>query len=107
MYFYGDGVLQNVVTARQWLMQAADRNDAAAQRLLGEIYAKGLGIAKDPAEAYAWFNISAKDGDAEAASERDRLLPSLSPTQLDRAQLLAADRTSTAAPHPPDTASNS
>lgn len=40
--------------------------DAAAMTLLGELYAEGLGIARDFARANDWYDLAAREGDANA-----------------------------------------
>lgn len=44
----------------------ANLGDPAAQTLLGEIYSRGLGVARDEEEAARWYGIAAKSGVAEA-----------------------------------------
>ena len=44
----------------------ANLGDPAAQTLLGEIYARGLGVARDEKESARWYGIAAKAGVAEA-----------------------------------------
>lgn len=44
----------------------ANLGDAAAQTLLGEIYARGLGVPRDEAEAARWYGVAAKAGVPEA-----------------------------------------
>lgn len=40
--------------------------DGAAMTLLAEIYAQGLGVARDPAKARSWYESAAAQGDANA-----------------------------------------
>ena len=44
----------------------ANLGDPAAQTLLGEIYARGLGVGRDEKESARWYGIAAKAGVAEA-----------------------------------------
>ncbi|ALN74237.1 tetratricopeptide repeat protein [Aureimonas sp. AU20] len=44
----------------------ANLGDPAAQTLLGEIYARGLGVPRDEKESARWYGIAAKSGVAEA-----------------------------------------
>lgn len=48
-----------------WLGQA-EQGDAAAQNYVGEIYAKGLGTAPDPAQAAVWFQKAVAQGNRRA-----------------------------------------
>jgi TPR repeat protein len=55
------------VALDEWGLQSlADQGDASAQESLGEIYFRGMGVAKDAYEAVAWFRKSAEQGYAEA-----------------------------------------
>lgn len=44
-----------------------DRHDGAALALIGEIYAQGLAVRRDPAEAARWYRLAAEQGNREAA----------------------------------------
>ncbi|MBF0125768.1 MAG: sel1 repeat family protein, partial [Magnetococcales bacterium] len=55
--------------------QAADQGDAEARMLLGHLYLKGSGVARDPAQALKWYALAAAQGHSEAARHRDQLLP--------------------------------
>jgi TPR repeat protein len=44
----------------------AQLGDPKAQTLIAELYDRGLGIARDPKEATAWYGIAAKNNDREA-----------------------------------------
>ena len=55
----------NVPDFRETL-QAAERGDAHAQALLGNMYANGQGVRQDDAEAVRWYRQAAAQGFAEA-----------------------------------------
>lgn len=58
-YFTGDDdVDRNYAEAMKWFSRAAEQNDAEAQYYLGRMYYEGLGVPKDWAEAYKWFDIA-------------------------------------------------
>lgn len=44
-----------------------DRHDGAALALIGEIYAQGLAVRRDPVEAARWYRLAAEQGNREAA----------------------------------------
>lgn len=48
------------------LRQAAEAGDAAAQRDLGHLYARGESVAENYEEAAKWFRLAAEQGDADA-----------------------------------------
>ena len=54
------------ITARNLALPRAEAGDAAAQTLLAEIYARGLGVAANRAEAEKWYARAARQGVPEA-----------------------------------------
>jgi TPR repeat protein len=54
------------LTARNLALPRAEAGDAAAQTLLAEIYARGLGVAVDFGEARKWYAQAARQGVPEA-----------------------------------------
>jgi TPR repeat protein len=91
IYLNGNVVPQDFTQARSFLREAAQRGDARAALDLGRMARDGIGAAADPVEAYAWLEIAALHGNAQARTERDHLLASLTP-----AQQTAADQQVTA-----------
>ncbi|GAB5510318.1 MAG: hypothetical protein Rhims3KO_17190 [Hyphomicrobiales bacterium] len=45
----------------------AGRDDVPSMRLVGQMFANGLGVDQDQAEAAAWFTLAAEAGDPQAA----------------------------------------
>lgn len=45
----------------------AGRDDVPSMRLVGQMFANGLGVDQDQAEAAAWYTLAAEAGDPEAA----------------------------------------
>jgi localization factor PodJL len=84
--------------AARWFDQAARHGLMDAQFNLGMLYAQGLGISRDPVEAFAWFSAAAAQGDAGAAAERDRIGQSLDDTARARGEALARERTAQSKP---------
>ena len=62
----GYGTRVDVPAAIQMLQQAAKLGSIPAQRMIGEIYHKGLGLKQDFATAAKWFRLAADAGDAHA-----------------------------------------
>ena len=60
------GVLLAVTPARAQeydaTRHAAEQGDAAAQHTLGIMYANGLGVPQDDAEAVRWYRLAAEQG---------------------------------------------
>ncbi len=57
------------LTALALALPRAEEADPAAQTLIAEIYAKGLGVAENVARASSWYGLAAKNGDRLAAFE--------------------------------------
>jgi len=55
----------------------AEQGNAEAQFALGRMYAEGLGVAQDEADALAWYGRAAEQGHADAHRE-------VGPDSLDR-----------------------
>ena len=89
IYMKGDGVLQDFSKARERLQAAANQNDAVSQRLLGELYANGWGVDKDPIWAYVWYDYAAKNHDKDALGLRAKLIKTMSTGDIDEAEKLA------------------
>lgn len=71
------------ITALNLALPQAEKGDAAAQMLAAEIYARGLGVARDVAEATRWYMAAAEKGDPEAQLQAALIL--LGDKPLDRA----------------------
>ena len=54
------------LTALELALPRANLGDPAAQTLIAEIYDRGLGVAKNPKEATAWYKIASNSGNKEA-----------------------------------------
>lgn len=57
---------EDYATAIRLFRDIAAEGDAAAQYNLGYMYANGMGVARDQAEALGWFRRSADLGDSDA-----------------------------------------
>ena len=65
-YEHGEGVPQNYDRALRLYCAAARRGHVLAQYQLGWMYANGRGVARDDAQAAAWFRRAAAKGDVPA-----------------------------------------
>ncbi|WP_396595169.1 hypothetical protein [Brevundimonas sp. R86498] len=79
MYLFdGVGGGRNRREALDWLKKAADRGLIDSQYNVARIYENGdEGIAPDPTQAYRWYLIAARAGDAQAQAAVDRLAPTV------------------------------
>ena len=74
--------------ARAWLEKAAYQGHIAAQTMLGQID-EAQGLHK---EAYVWYALAARSGDARAAQRREALADRLTSAELTRAQAVSQNR---------------
>ncbi|MFM9861147.1 hypothetical protein RUR49_22045 [Pseudoxanthobacter sp. M-2] len=88
--------------AVSWFEKAARHGLVDSQFNLAVLYVRGLGVAADPAAAYRWFALAARQGDQEAAVRRDEVGKELSPADRGAADLAIASWT----PVPADTLAN-
>ena len=66
-YYLGrDGAEQNFGEAARWYLKLAQQGDVRAQTTLGLMYARGYGVAKDPAAAHRWWSFAAAANDPGA-----------------------------------------
>jgi uncharacterized protein len=70
------------LTALNLALPQAEKGDMASQMLAAEIYARGLGVAKNVAEATRWYMAAAEHGNAEAQLQSALIL--LGDKPLDR-----------------------
>jgi hypothetical protein len=73
-----------------WYHLAAEQGMSEAQNNLGGLYGAGLGVPQDDIKAYAWFSVSADQGNAAAAENRDIAAAVMTPDALTEARALAA-----------------
>jgi TPR repeat protein len=66
-------VAQDDAKAREWLEEAAAKNNAGAMFNLGLLYHNGQGVAQDDAKAREWLEKAAAKGDAEAKTALEKL----------------------------------
>ena len=89
MYYNGEGVPKDYKLAVKCFTKAAEQGLADAQSMVGVCYADGLGVAKNPIEGYAWYNIAIANGDEDAKEWIKEI--ELSPEQLIEAQSLSTE----------------
>jgi TPR repeat protein len=81
LYLSGVAVNPDYGKAIKALSEAAAES-ATAQRLLGQMYAAGLGEPRDPFKAAVYFSAAAMNGDRLAVPERDGVMAELSREQV-------------------------
>lgn len=76
--------------ALRWFRAAADLGHRDSQYNLGVIYARGLGVSADAAEAWKWLDLAARQGDEDSARKRDILSRDADSAWLAKAQQASA-----------------
>ncbi|PZO47504.1 MAG: hypothetical protein DCF16_17620 [Alphaproteobacteria bacterium] len=66
LYESGDGVAQDIVSARQWTERAAGAGNVRAMHDLGFYFARGEAVALDEAAAFRWFRQAAEFGHSDS-----------------------------------------
>lgn len=67
----------------------AAAGDADAQYILGFLYERGEGVARDLTRAYAWYGLAARQGDAFAAQALAQLARRMSAAEVTEAEAFA------------------
>ena len=89
LFFAGTAVAEAPAMPED-ILQAARAGDPEAQLEMGILYEYGFRMKDNKVEALAWYMKAAELGSSRAATYRDRLMKSLSPTEVDRARNKAA-----------------
>lgn len=96
-YGQGVGVVRDYDAAFKWLLAAANENETidwsrvhGLRNSVGEFYENGWGTSKDMVLAYAWYNVAAAGGNADAKKNVARLEPQLSAEKLKEAQSMSS-----------------
>ena len=75
------------------LSQYTQAGEVNAQYALGLVYAEGRGTTPDLCQAYIWLCRAEAQGDEEARSLRFVLMPQMTASEIDRAELALAGGT--------------
>ncbi len=67
----------------------AENGNPKAQGVLGKMYRKGQGVARNPAQAFMWFSLAARRGDARAKAEMRAVSQAMSPQEISTAKEMA------------------
>ena len=67
----------------------AGQGNARAQHLIGVMYRKGEGVARNPVRAFAWFSLAAAHGDREAKAKLQDVSQTMTPEELSQARAMA------------------
>jgi hypothetical protein len=78
----GQGTEPDVDTAFRWYMNAAKQGIHDAYFALADMYKKGISVAKDLVQAYAWFDLAKQEGHKLAGDMLESLAKELKPEQI-------------------------
>ena len=67
----------------------AEQGNAKAQNMLGVMYRRGQGVARNSVRAFMWFSRAAARGDARAKAELREVSQTMSPQELSQAREMA------------------
>ena len=77
------------VPAIRMFRPLAEQGNAKAQGLLGVMYRRGQGVARNPIHAFIWLNRAAARGDVKAKAELREVSQTMTPQEISRAQEMA------------------
>ncbi|MEW5788572.1 MAG: tetratricopeptide repeat protein [Pseudomonadota bacterium] len=87
----GQGTVANLAEAYIWYKKAAEQGIADAYFALGQIYHRGVVVAKDEVQAYAAFDVASRLGHAVSGDWRGLVSNALNELDLAKAQKLAGE----------------
>jgi TPR repeat protein len=67
----------------------AEQGNARAQHLIGVMYHRGQGVARNSVRAVAWFSLAAANGDREAKAKLREVSKSMTAEELSQAREMA------------------
>jgi TPR repeat protein len=67
----------------------AEQGNAKAQNVLGVMFRKGEGVAKNPVRAHMWFSFAAKRGEAGAKAELREVSRTMTAQEISQAEAMA------------------
>jgi TPR repeat protein len=67
----------------------AEQGNAKAQNVLGVMYRRGQGVARNSVRAFLWLNRAAARGDATAKAELHEVTQTMTPDELSQARKMA------------------
>ena len=67
----------------------AEKGNARAQHLIGVMYHKGEGVARNSVRALAWFTLAAKRGDKDAKTKLREVSKGMTPGEISQAEEMA------------------
>jgi hypothetical protein len=84
-YLNGIGTHKDEALGANWIKKAANLGNNQAQNRLSTLYAKGIGVPRDPVRAYTWAVIAARSSGV-GYDEVAALRQTMTPLQVDDAE---------------------
>ena len=78
------------VPAVKLIRPLAQTGNAKAQNVMGVMYRKGEGVARNSAKAFMWFSLAAKKGDTQAKVSVQEMSKEMTPAELTQAKEMMA-----------------
>src|ERR1700694_1115569 len=75
--------------AIQLFRPLAAKGNARAQHLIGVMYHRGEGVARNSVRAFAWFSLAASRGDSDAKAKLTEVSKAMTPDELSQAKEMA------------------
>jgi TPR repeat protein len=75
--------------AIQLFRPLAAKGNAKAQHLIGVMYHRGEGVARNSVRAFAWFSLAAAHGDSEARAKLTEVSKTMTSDELSQAKEMA------------------
>ena len=89
-YDYGTGAPKDDKEAVKWYRKAAEQGDSSAQFCLGVMFLHNAEL-KDHVTSYAWTDIAAANGYANAKKNKGIIAKEMTPEQIVKAEALAKE----------------
>jgi TPR repeat protein len=67
----------------------AEKGNPKAQGVLGVMYRRGQGVARNSAHAFVWFSLAAARGDSKAKAELRDVSQAMTPQEMSQAREMA------------------
>jgi TPR repeat protein len=67
----------------------AEKGNPKAQSVLGVMYRRGQGVARNSAHAFVWFSLAAARGDAKAKAELRDVSQAMTPQEISQSREMA------------------
>ncbi len=77
--------------AERLLMPLAEQGNVDAMYSIAMMYHKGQGLSEDKVKAHLWYDLASRNGDKDAASDRDALERDMTPDQVAEAKKMATE----------------